>query len=73
MSQATKDVMSKIQQVEKAIVSGGGHQKSQSDIQGSSSSAIQEIDEDVVRDYNESLIEQGSPRGGDEGSNHERK
>jgi hypothetical protein len=53
--------MSKIQQVEKAIVSGGGHQQSQSDIHGSSSNAIQEIDEEV-RDYNdESLMEQGVP------------
>ena len=65
--------MSKIQQVEKAIVSGGGHQKSQSDIQGSSSNAIQEIDEEV-RDYNdESLMEQGSPRGEADGSNNQRK
>ena len=72
MSQATKDVMSKIQQVEKAIVSGGGHQKSQSDIQGSSSNAIQEIDEEV-RDYDGSLMEQGSPRGDPEGSNQRKK
>ena len=47
MSKATKDVMSKIQLVEKAIVSGGGLQKSPSDVNGSQSPAIQEIDEEV--------------------------
>jgi hypothetical protein len=68
VNQATKEVLSKIQMVEQSMMSGGGsgtnnQMMSSSDIHGSSSPAIQEIDEEVaIRNANHETIEQGSPR-----------